>query len=399
MRKHRIGPIVALLFGASALSVVGLGLASRSDSPKAIAATAGPKLTTIGNFSKPLLVTQAPGDRSRLFVVEQGGQVRTIEDGVTRPEPFLDISAKVSGGFEQGLLGLAFAPDYATSGRLYVNYTDLAGTTRIVEYRRKDGNPGAADPATARTVLSQVQTESNHNGGHLAFGPDRLLYIGLGDGGSGNDPHGPRGNGQDLGTLLGKILRIDPRRQGSSNYTVPASNPFIGRRGAKPEIWAYGLRNPWRFSFDRTKGGLAIGDVGQGRLEEINWSPPPTRGKGANYGWRPWEGTKRNFPGESAVRAVFPVLEYAHGTSGCSVTGGYVIRDNRFRGTSLWGQYLYGDFCSGKVWRAALRSGKLAARNVGTIPGGFAQLTSFGEDLEGRIYLTSRSGRVARLDP
>ena len=165
------------------------------------------------------------------------------------------------------------------------------------------------------------------------------------------------------------------------------------------EIWAYGLRNPWRFSFDRTKGGLAIGDVGQGRVEEINWSPPPTRGKGANYGWRPWEGTKRNFPGESAARAVFPVLEYAHGTSGCSVTGGYVIRDNRFRGTTLWGTYLYGDFCSGKVWRAALRSGKLAARNVGTIPGGFAQLTSFGEDLDGRIYLTSRSGRVARLDP
>ncbi len=393
--------MVALLLGASALATAVLALTGRSDSPSAATAAAAgvPVLTSIGTFDRPLYVTQAPGDRSRLFVVEQGGRIRTVKDGVTRPEPFLDISSQVTGGFEQGLLGLAFAPDYATSGRLYVDYTDQQGDTRIVEYRRSAGSADAADPATARLVLFQRQPEGNHNGGHLAFGPDGFLYIGLGDGGSGDDPHGRRGNGQNLGTLLGKILRIDPRQQGSSSYTVPSGNPFVGRRGAKPEIWAYGLRNPWRFSFDRVKGGLAIGDVGQDRVEEINWSPSPTRGKGANYGWRPWEGTKRNFPSESAAGAVFPVLEYAHGASGCSVTGGYVIRDPRFRGTPYYGEYLYGDFCSGKVWRAALRTGKLAARNVGTIRGGFDQLTSFGEDLDGRIYLTSKSGRVARLDP
>jgi glucose/arabinose dehydrogenase len=343
------------------------------------------------------MVAQPKGDTGRLFVVEQAGKIVVLRNGKPLSTPFLDISRLVSCCGEQGLLGLAFAPDYSTSGRFYVDYTDVNGDTRVVEYRRSRSNSNVADASTARIVLAQPQPQANHNGGHIVFGPDQMLYIGLGDGGAGNDPHGPIGNGQNLDTLLGKILRIDPRQSGTNPYTVPASNPFVGKAGARPEIWAWGLRNPWRFSFDRKTGGLAVGDVGQNQIEEIDWSPAPQRGRGVNYGWRPFEGTRVNFPGETAVGAVPPVIQYSHGSDGCSVTGGYVIRDPRL--TALAGRYLYGDFCSGKLWTANMRSGRLAAKVRGTLAFKVPLLASFGEGADGRIYLVSLGGRVSRLDP
>jgi len=363
----------------------------------ASAASSGPVLRLVGTFKEPITVAQPKGDTSRLFVVEQAGRIVLLRNGKRLSTPFLDISRLVSCCGEQGLLGLAFAPDYSSSGRFYVDYTDVNGDTRVVEYRRSLGNSNVADASTARIVLAQPQPQANHNGGHIVFGPDQMLYIGLGDGGAGNDPHGLIGNGQNLSTLLGKILRIDPRQSGTSPYTVPSSNPFVSKAGARPEIWAWGLRNPWRFSFDRKTGGLAVGDVGQNQIEEIDWSPAPQRGRGVNYGWRPFEGTRVNFPGETAVGAVPPVIQYSHGSDGCSVTGGYVIRDPRL--TALAGRYLYGDFCSGKLWTANMRSGRLAAKVRGTLAFKVPLLASFGEGADGRIYLVSLGGRVSRLDP
>lgn len=388
-----------MLFGALALSALAVWLVRPSEGTPTAAAAAltGPHLRTLGTFSAPVFLTQPKEDTSRLFVVELGGRIRVVKQGRILSKPFLDVSSRVSCCGERGLLGLAFAPDYRTSGRFYINYTDKAGDTRVVEYRRSRSSSDLADPVSARVVLTQGQPEPNHNGGMLAFGPDGQLYIGLGDGGGANDQHGQVGNAQNIGTLLGKILRIDPRPSGAAPYSVPDGNPFVSTPGARPEIWAFGLRNPWRFSFDRRTGGLAIGDVGQNAVEEINWAPGPDAAKGVNFGWRPWEGTRVNFPAEQAIDAVPPVAQYTHGSDGCSVTGGYVIRDPRL--PRLAGRYLYGDFCSGKVWTAGLRTGRLAAVGYGAMPFTFAALSSFGEDASGRIYLVSLRGRVARLDP
>ena len=354
-------------------------------------------LHRIGKFNEPIMVAQPKGDTSRLFVVQHAGKIILLKNGRQLSAPFLDISKLVSCCGERGLLGLAFAPDYASSGLLYVDYTDVNGDTRVAEYRRSSSNANVADPSTARIVLAQAQPQPNHNGGNIIFGHDRMLYIGLGDGGSANDPHGPIGNGQNLGTLLGKILRINPAKSGSAAYTVPPDNPFVGQSGARPEIWAWGLRNPWRFSFDRKTGGLVIGDVGQNQIEEVDWSPAPVSGRGINYGWRPFEGTRANFPAETAVGAEPPVIEYSHGANGCSITGGYVIRDPRL--ASIGGRYLYGDFCSGKLWTADLRAGRLAATVRGPLPFTVPMLASFGEGSDGRIYLVSLGGQVSRLDP
>ncbi len=364
--------------------------------PAPARAAAALGLTRIGTFAQPTYVTAAPGDGSRLFVVEQGGRIRVVDHGRVAPRPFLDLSEKTLASGEQGLLSMAFAPDYARSRRFYVDYTDREGTTRVVEYRRSARSADRADPGTARQVLAQLQPEPNHNGGLVLFGPDRRLYIGLGDGGGGGDQHGPRGNGQRLSTWLGKILRIDPRATRGRPYGVPADNPFVRRRGARPEIWSYGLRNPWRFSFDRSTRGLSIGDVGQDNVEEVDWSPR-SRGRGVNYGWRVWEGTDRFAPGEPAPGATPPVLEYRHGSGDCSVTGGYVVRDPRLRGWA--GRYLYGDFCRGRVLSARLRPGRLAAfakRDTGLrVP----SLASFGQDGRGRLYAVSSGGPVYRIDP
>jgi glucose/arabinose dehydrogenase len=350
------------------------------------------RLSRVGSFSSPTYVTAPPGDRSRIFVVEQGGAIRVVRNGRKLSRPFLDISGRVRSGGEQGLFSMAFAPDYATSRRFYVSYTDRDGNSRIVEYRRS-GNPDRASPSTARQILFQRQPEANHNGGLVLFGPDRMLYIGLGDGGGANDRHGARGNGQDLGTLLGKILRIDPSRPGSRRaYRIPADNPFVGRSGARPEIYSYGLRNPWRFSFDRATADLTIGDVGQNAVEEIDFVTRG-RGRGANFGWRVFEGNRRNYSGESAPGHVRPVITYGLGGGNCAVTGGYVVRDRSLG--SLYGRYVYGDYCGGILRAVTLRPGRaIGNRSLGLrVP----ELSSFGEDAAGHVYATSLRGSVYRL--
>jgi glucose/arabinose dehydrogenase len=356
-------------------------------------AAAGVKLTKVGTFASPDYVTYAPGDRRRVFVVEQGGTIRIVRDGRVLRTPFLDISSQIVSGGEQGLLGLAFAPDYASSGRFYVDYTDRNGDTRVVEYRR-GASADRANPRSARQLLFQDQPESNHNGGQLAFGPDGLLYVGLGDGGGGDDQHGPIGNAQNLGTLLGKILRIDPRPSGGQPYGIPADNPFVGRSGAKPSIYAWGLRNPWRFSFDRATGDLTIGDVGQDHVEEVDFRTKGT-GRGTNFGWRAWEGTRHEDPSVRVSGDVKPVLQYTHDRGGCSVTGGYVIRDARL--PALAGRYVYGDFCAGDLLTARLRQGGASGRRALGLH--VSSLSSFGEDGRGRVYVASLDGPVYRLDP
>ncbi|MDX6661545.1 MAG: hypothetical protein QOJ55_2367, partial [Solirubrobacteraceae bacterium] len=328
---------------------------------------------------------------SRLFVVEQAGRIVVVRSGRHLRRPFLDIRSSVSSGGERGLLSMAFAPDYAKTKRFYVNYTDHSGLQSVVEYRAATAD--RARPSSARTVLRYDGVEANHNGGLLLFGPDRLLYIGTGDGGGANDQHGSAGNAQSLVSLLGKILRIDPRKSGSRPYSVPASNPFVGRAGARPEIYSYGLRNPWRFSFDRSTGDLVIADVGQNAVEEIDFARKG-QASGANYGWRPLEGTRRNFD-EPAPGAVAPVLQLLHSDGNCSVTGGYIVRD---RGVAaLSGRYVYADLCRGELRSAKLAPG--SATGDAAIPGvaKVDQPSSFGEDARGRVYVVSLSGPVSRL--
>jgi glucose/arabinose dehydrogenase len=367
--------------------------ATASASPTATpAAQRGVKLVRIGNFDAPLYVTAPPGDERRVFVVEQGGRIWVVRGGRKLAQPFLDLSSKTEAGGEQGLLSMAFAPDYATSGRFYVDYTDNAGDSHVVEYRR--ASEDRADAGSARQVLFQRQPEPNHNGGLVLFGPDKLLYVGFGDGGGGGDQHGSRGNAQNLGNLLGKILRIDPRASGGRPYSVPSSNPFVNRRGARGEIYAYGLRNPWRFSFDRATGALEIGDVGQDQWEEVDFVSP-ARAKGANFGWRPFEGRSRYYPDESAPGAIAPVLVRSHDDGWCSVTGGVVVRDRALAG--LYGRYVFGDYCRPQLLSARLRSG--SARDVRSAGLRVPSLTSFGEDAQGRVYATSGNGPVYRLAP
>jgi glucose/arabinose dehydrogenase len=349
----------------------------------------GMKLVRVGTFSTPTHVTAPPGDPSRVMVVERPGRIRVVRDGMVRRTPFLDIRGHVRTGYERGLLSLAFAPDYDESGLFYVYYTDRAGDQRVVEYRRRDADHAAA--GSARLVLRMADEEPTHNSGQLAFGPDGLLYIGTGDGGGKGDRHGARGNAQDLGSLLGKILRIDPRRRGGRPYTVPAQNPFRERPGARGEIYAYGLRNPWRFSFDRATGDLAIGDVGQDLWEEIDFARRG-RAKGANFGWRPFEGRARYTPGEAAPGHVDPAIVLSHGDGYCAVVGGVVVRD---RSLPLYGKYLYGDVCHRRLLTAKLSAGGARERRRTSLR--VANVISFGEDALGRVYVASLQGRVYRL--
>ncbi len=348
----------------------------------------GVRLVRIGTFDAPVFVTAPRGDRRVQFVVEQGGRIMVVRNGRKLPSPFLDISGQVTSEGEQGLLSMAFAPDYASSGRFYVYFTDNGGDQRVVEYRR--GSADRADPDSARLVLEMADSEPNHNGGLLLFGPGGHLYIGTGDGGGAGDRHGSRGNAQSLGSLLGKILRIDPRPSGGRAYSIPRSNPFVGRSGARGEIYAYGLRNPWRFSFDRRTGDLSIGDVGQGEVEEID---SVRSGRGKNFGWRPFEGRRRYTPGESASGHVRPVMQRFHDDGYCSITGGVVVRDRGVPG--LYGRYVFGDFCVGRIESAKLGPGR-ATRQRRTrlrVP----MLSSFGEDARGRVYATSLDGPVFRI--
>jgi glucose/arabinose dehydrogenase len=324
--------------------------------------------------------------------VEQTGAVRIVKDGTLLPTPFLDISTQLVAGFEQGLLGLAFDPEYATSGRFVVHYSDLAGDTRVSSFQ-VSSDPDLADPATEQVIFTADQPYSNHNGGQVLFGPEGNLYLGLGDGGSGNDPEG---RGQNLAEPLGSILRMDLRT--GTPYGIPPDNPFVAQAGALPEIWSYGLRNPWRFSFDRATGDLYIADVGQNRTEEVDVAPATTgSGKGANYGWSIMEGSQCLFGNEcSQTGLVLPTLEYDH-DQGCSITGGYV-----YRGTAipdLQGVYFYGDYCQG--WVRSFRYVDGAATE-GTDwptlrPGG--PLTSFGEDAAGELYVIGANGGVFKVVP
>ncbi len=358
---------------------------------RAAAAPRGVRLKKIGSFDNPLYLTSPPGDKRRQFVVEQGGRIKVVRGGKTLAQPFLDIRSLVTSGGEQGLLSFAFAPDHARTGLFYVYYTDKDSNQRVVEYRR--ATPDRADPRSARLVLRMEDHESNHNGGLLKFGPDGLLYIGTGDGGGGNDQHGSRGNAQDLGSLLGKLLRIDPRR-GSTGaaYGIPRSNPFVGRDGARGEVYSYGLRNPWRYSFDRSTGDLSIADVGQNNVEEVDFARRGG-GKGANWGWRPLEGTRRNIA-EPATGARLPVIEHTHAAGFCSITGGYVVRDRNV--PALYGRYLYGDICDGRVRAARLRPGHKTVGKPLALPA-VETLSSFGEDASGRVYAVSLSGPVFRF--
>jgi glucose/arabinose dehydrogenase len=359
-----------------------------TSAPPAKSAGVTLRLQRIGSFASPVYVTAPPGDSRRLFVVEQEGVIRVVRDGRKLPTPFLDIRDRVQCCGEQGLLSMAFAPDYARTGRFYVYYTSNGGSQERVEAFRRSG-PDRARRASRRLVLSMADPEGNHNGGMIAF-HGGLLYIGTGDGGGADDQHGARGNAQNLNSLLGKILRIDPRARSGRPYTIPSGNPFVGRAG-RDQIWSYGLRNPWRFSFDRTTGDLVIGDVGQNAVEEIDFSPGASS-RGANYGWRPWEGRRRNF-NEPAPGAVFPVITHSHGEGYCSITGGYVVRDPRLTG---WvGRYLYGDYCHGTIESALLSPGEATGRHSTGLRVG--SLSSFGEDARGRVYAVSLGGPVYRI--
>jgi glucose/arabinose dehydrogenase len=306
---------------------------------------------------------------------------------------FLDVSAITNtSGNERGLLSIAFPPDYAGSGRFYVYFTDKSQDERVVEFKRASAT--RADPGSERLVLRMSDPEANHNGGLLLFGPDKHMYIGTGDGGGAGDQHGARGNAQNLGSPLGKILRIDPKQSGGKAYTVPSDNPFVNRAGARPEIYSYGLRNPWRYSFDRKTGDLVIGDVGQDAVEEIDFVRRG-KGKGANFGWRPFEGRSRYKPGESAPGAVKPVITRSHSDGWCSITGGVVVRDKAL--TGLRGRYLFGDFCKKRIQSAKLSAGK--AKSVHNTSLKVGSLSSFGEDARGRVYAVSLEGAVYRLVP
>lgn len=327
---------------------------------------------------------QNAGDGSgRLFFAQQDGIIRVLRGSSLLPQPFLDIRSKTRAGGEQGLLGLAFPPGFAQKQRFYVNYTDLDGNTVIAQYR-VSANADQADSSSETVLLRIDQPFPNHNGGQLRFGPDGYLYIGMGDGGSGGDP---LNNGQSLGTLLGKLLRIDAESE-PGRARIPPDNPFVNTPGARPEIWAFGLRNPWRFSFDRATRDLWIADVGQEMYEEIDFQPASSRG-GENYGWNIMEGTHCYQPNCITSGLILPVADYGR-DSGCSVTGGFVYRGRASPG--LRGAYIYGDYCSGSIWGIERQVSRLLLSSG-------LSITTFGEDEAGEIYVSNAAdGAIHRLE-
>jgi len=349
-------------------------------------------LARIGTFERPVLVTAPTGDVRRMFVVEQTGAVRIVRDGVSLPRPFLDLRGEVKLSSEPGLLSIAFAPDYGVSGRFYAFYNSTAGNgdIRISEFRRHPTDPDLADPFSERILLTITKPWENHNGGMLQFGPDGFLYASVGDGDSGIfNPPGYFAQRRD--ELLGNILRIDPRA--GNPYAIPDDNPFVGLDGVRPEIWAFGLRNPWRFWIDRETGSMFIGDAGNERREEIDLAP---RGKsGMNFGWPCFEGSLRFDLAATCNGAVPPVLEYPREGGACAVIGGVVARDRRI--PALAGRYLYGDFCSGKISAIVVDDGRVTTSgDLGLV---VPELTSFGVDGARQVYVMSLRGDVYRLDP
>jgi glucose/arabinose dehydrogenase len=344
----------------------------------------GVRLTEIATLDAPVAMAQRPGHEP-FFVAERAGRIMVVEGGEVRPEPLLEVETTTDG--ERGLLGLAFSPD---GSRLYVSYTNLDGDSRLDEYAMGEG-AADIDLASRREVLTVGQPYANHNGGHIVFGPDGLLYYGLGDGGASGDPEG---NAQDTTTLLGSVLRIDPRAQGDAPYAIPADNPFVGGEG-RAEIFLYGVRNPWRFSFDRATDDLWLADVGQNAVEEVN-RLPATEAAGANLGWPALEGT-RPYDGDPPPDAVTPVYDYTH-DDGFSVTGGFVYRGQAI--PELVGAYVFGDLGTAQLWALAVDGdGGVAGRadlGVGVDP---STLVSFFEDADGELYVISIGGTISRLDP
>lgn len=382
-------PVLAIL-GLSLSTVAG---ASGCSSEGSLPQGRGARLQPItSGLSGPLYLTAPPGDLSRLFIVEQIGRIRIVKDGTLLAAPFLDISAQVLAAGEQGLLGLAFEPDYASTGRFVVHYNDLLGDTRLSVFL-VSADPDIADAASEQVILTADQPYPNHKGGQVVFGPDGFLYLGLGDGGSANDPEG---RGQSLSELLGSILRVDV--QPGAPYTIPADNPFVGQAGALPEIWSYGLRNPWRFSFDRATGDLYIADVGQNQLEEVDVAPANSgSGRGANFGWSLMEGSQCLGGGQcNQAGLTLPTYEYNH-NQGCSIIGGYVYRGAAI--PNIQGEYFYGDFCQGWVRSFRYVSGAaIEETDWPTLrPGG--AITSFGEDAAGELYVLSSAGGVFKVIP
>jgi glucose/arabinose dehydrogenase len=380
-----------------ALLAMSLGMAAGiegcgSESEPGLPRGTGARLELIGSgLSSPLYLTSPPGDLSRLFIVEQGGIIRVIKDGELLPVPFLDISTRISAGGERGLLGLAFYPDYGTSSRFAVHYTDPAGDTHLSIFQ-VSADPDVADPNSEQVILTADQPYANQNGGQLTFGPDGFLYLGLGDGGAGNDPEG---RAQSLSDLLGSILRLDV--QTGTSYTIPPDNPFVGQAGVQPEVWSYGLRNPWRFSFDRGTGDLYIADVGETRYEELDVAPSSSgSGRGTNFGWNIMEGAHCLTDAAcDQTGLTSPAFEYGH-DQGCSIIGGYVYRGSAI--PDLQGLYFYADLCQG--WVRSLRYSAGGASDVTDWPtlrpGG--SVFSFGEDAAGELYVLSDSG-VFKLVP
>jgi len=327
-------------------------------------------------------------DDPALYVATQTGKVFAVRS-VGEPTTVLDLTRQVRAGGEQGLLGIVFSPD---GTKLYAHYSGVtAGDTVLDEYAMKNGT---ADPGTRRNLLTLPDLQVNHNGGQLAFGPDGFLYMALGDGGGAGDRgsgHAPGGNGQSLNTLLGKILRIDPRPSGANPYTVPADNPFVGTANARPEIYVYGLRNPWRFSFDRATGDLWIADVGQNQYEEVTRLPARTIA-GSNLGWNLFEGTHSYREGDD-VDVVMPIVELDHADGNCSITGGYVYRGKKIPGLRGW--YLYTDYCNGTLRAAKVNArGEVQQRDLDLSA---SDVSSFGQDNDGELYVLSQSTGVFRL--
>jgi glucose/arabinose dehydrogenase len=362
-----------------------------ADRPPAQAAARPLRLRRMGTFDEPTYLAAPRGDRRR-FVVERSGRIRVVRGRRVLRTPFLDIVDLVTTGGESGLLSMAFPPDYARSGRFYVYYTDNAGFIRIDQFRRSAGDPNRASRGSRRLVMRVPHHRFNHKGGQLQFGPDGYLYAGFGDGGGGGDPDE---NGQNLGRRLGKLIRIAPRPGGG--YTVPGDNPFRGRSGALPQNYAYGLRNPYRFSFDRVRGHLIIGDVGQDAVEEIDFVPN-RRGNGQappggyNFGWNVFEGLDRYNSG-NAPGHVPPAIAHSQDDGYCSIIGGYVLRD-RSLGSPFYGKYVYGDYCQSRLRISSIRARNAPSR---ALRAQVSTLVSFGEDGLGRVYAVSLEGPVYRL--
>ena len=356
------------------------------------------KLTTVvSGLASPVQVVNAGDGSGRLFVVEQRGTVRIVKNGVLLPKPFINIADLLSTGGERGLLGIAFHPNYKNNGRFFLYFTRRNdGYLAISEYHRSSSNPDLATRVNARRIITIPHPYANHNGGRMAFGRDGYLYIGTGDGGSAGDP----GNrAQNLGSLLGKMLRINVNGSvGSRHYLIPSSNPYVGRPGLN-EIWSRGLRNPWGWSFDKVNGDLWIGDVGQNRYEEIDRSIVSTKstsgGKGVNYGWRIMEGRHcyRPATGCNTAGLKFPVVEYSH-SEGCAVTGGYA-----YRGTAvpaLYGRYVFGDYCSGQIWTISRTAVAPATKTL--LLSTSLNISSFGQDQRGELYVLDLGGTLYKIE-